>query len=135
MKALIILLFSVLFFSACKKEQSEIVVKQQAVLKEKPIRTQPLGMQLEYVATHQNGVFDTSSTSIKAALVEQQMFAKMIEENTYQASLLQDRINQKVKKLKSLEIDIDSSINKLQQFTKLNKKRREGYEIKYAVLE
>lgn len=134
MKNLIILLFSIFLLAGCQKEQDEVIVKKQAALKQDSNHLQPLGLQLKYVQEHQNGVFDTSSTSIKAALVEQQLFAKQVEENTYQASLLQDRVNQKVKKMQKLEAGIDSTIRRLEEFTKLNKKRRD-HEDKYVVLE
>lgn len=134
MKNLIILLFSLLLLAGCQKEQSSVIAKKQSLVKESPKQVQPEhGFQFEYVQKMQNGVFDTSFTSLKTALTEQQIFAKQVEENTYQASLIQDRLNVKLKKLESLEAGIDSSIDKIEKLQFTNRKLRKEYEPKYIV--
>ena len=133
MKNLVILLFSLFIFLGCKKEETIAMKPQVSTIKPK-IDT-VLGLDLKYVHQKQNGVFDTSSTSLKAALTEQQMFAAQISENTYQASLVQDRINEKLKRLKQLEIGIDSAIEKTNKLNYLiSQKVQKKHEI-YAKLE
>lgn len=131
MKNLVILLFSLLIFSGCKKEETVAMKPQIVTIKPKIDTT----LSLQYVQEHQNGVFDTSSTSLKAALMEQQMFAEQISENTYQASLVQDRINEKLKRLKQLEVGIDSAIDKTSKLQYLISQKVQKKQEIYAKLE
>jgi len=133
MKNLIILLFSLLILFGCKKEEN-LNMKSQVSTVNPKIDT-ILGLDLKYVHQKQNGVFDTSSTSLKAALSEQQMFAEQISERTYQASLVQDRINEKLKRLQEIEVGIDSAIEKTNKLNYLiSQKVQKKHEI-YAKLE
>ena len=131
MKNLVILLFSLLIFSMCKKEETVAMKPQIVTIKPKIDTT----LSIQYVQEHQNGVFDTSSTSLKAALTEQQMFAEQISENTYQASLVQDRINEKLKRLKQLEVGIDSAIDKTSKLQYLISQKVQKKQEIYAKLE
>ena len=133
MKNLVILLFSLLIFSGCKKEENINMKPQFSTVK--PKLDTILGLDLKYVHQKQNGVFDTSSTSLKAALTEQQMFAEQISERTYQASLVQDRINEKLKRLQEIEVGIDSAIENTNKLNYLiSQKVQKKHEI-YAKLE
>jgi hypothetical protein len=94
MKNLIIFVFSVLFAISCKQEQfKEATVgqyNQYGNPNVQPDSTDGWGVDTALVS--QNYVADTSYTSIPSATESGTQIAKLIDENAYKASLLNDKL-------------------------------------------
>ena len=114
MKNLIIFVFSVLFAISCKQDQfKEATLGQYNQYGNPNIQPDSTdGWQADTALVSQNYVADTSYTSIPSVIESSNQLARMMDENGYKASLLNDKLADEMELTKK-------AIAKLQKIRKL----------------
>jgi hypothetical protein len=119
MKNFLFIVLSILIFSACTNDKpiytlsinrvdSVTVARQDSLIKSKS-----LADSLKYVIQFQNGVSDTSRTSLTAAYKTSQELANMIDDEAYKSSLYLDKLHDKNEQIQNAISKLDGKLKEL----------------------
>lgn len=119
MRSFLFIVLSIFILSACNNEKpiytltvnrvdSITVAHQDSIIKSKS-----LADSLKYVIQFQNGVSDTSHTSLTAAYKTSQELANMIDDEAYKSSLYLDKLHDKNQQVQNAISKLDIRLNEL----------------------
>lgn len=123
MRNFLFIVLSIFILSACNNEKpiytltvnrvdSVTIARQDSIIKSKS-----LADSLKYVIQFQNGVSDTSHTSLTAAYKTSQELANMIDDEAYKSSLYLDKLHDKNEQVQNAISKLD---NRLRELDKIN---------------
>jgi hypothetical protein len=119
MKNFLFIVLSISIFSACTNDKpiytlsvnkidSVTVARQDSIIKSKS-----LADSLKYVIQFQNGVSDTSHTSLTAAYKTSQELANMIDDEAYKSSLYLEKLHDKNQQVQNAISKLDGKLREL----------------------
>jgi hypothetical protein len=119
MKNFLFIVLSILIFSACTNDKptytlsidrvdNTTIARQDSIIKSKS-----LADSLKYVIQFQNGVSDTSHTSLTAAYKTSQELANMIDDEAYKSSLYLEKLHDKNMEMKNAISKLDGKLREL----------------------
>jgi len=119
MKNFLFIVLSILIFSACTNDKpiytlsvnkidNATIARQDSIIKSKA-----LADSLKYVIQFQNGVSDTSHTSLTAAYKTSQELANMIDDEAYKSSLYLEKLHDKNEQVQNAISKLDGKLREL----------------------
>ena len=137
MRNFLFIVLSIFILSACNnnkpiytltvnKIDSVTVARQDSIIKSKS-----LADSLKYVIQFQNGVSDTSHTSLTAAYKTSQELANMIDDEAYKSSLYLDKLHDKNQQVQNALSKLDTRLRELDKInsevaTSLKRKKQDA---------
>ena len=137
MRNFLFIVLSIFILSACggdspkyelrvNKIDSGTIARQDSIIKSKS-----LADSLKYVIQYQNGVSDTSHTSLTAAYKTSQELANMIDDEAYKSSLYLDKLHDKNQQVQNAISKLDTRLRELDKINSevaasINKKRQDA---------
>ena len=137
MKNFLFIVLSIFILSACNNDKpiytltvnkidSTTLARQDSIIKSKS-----LADSLKYVIQFQNGVSDTSHTSLTAAYKTSQELANMIDDEAYKSSLYLDKLHDKNEQVQNAISKLDTRLRELDKInsevaTSLKRKKQDA---------